>query len=273
MSAVVIYEHAGKLWVRNAVEFDDGRFEKLDKPFVALDIDGPAGEAGDLIERLPAKAPDNSSDDDVLRAWKAGWNSMHDEAASALAACQAKVGELETALAEADDTPAWDALKLCKARNAELEACVGELSNDLSGCRIDRICEKSRAEAAEAKVAALTADLAEARQKLFPYADATEISGMSWGEGWYLIGDRKSIDKFRSVMHQSDQLEVYRKAFDEYMAKAKSDLEALDRTAAALRTALETIDAEIKSGARTPWDFAVTTRELIAAALAKAPQS
>jgi hypothetical protein len=29
MSAVVIYEHDGALWVRNAVEFDDGRFEKI----------------------------------------------------------------------------------------------------------------------------------------------------------------------------------------------------------------------------------------------------
>lgn len=29
MTAVVIYEHDGVLWVRNAVEFDDGRFEPI----------------------------------------------------------------------------------------------------------------------------------------------------------------------------------------------------------------------------------------------------
>ncbi len=261
MSAVVIYEHAGKLWVRNAVEFDDGRFEKLDKPFVALDIDGPAGEAGDLIERLPAKAPDNSSDDDVLRAWKAGWNSMHDEAASALAACQAKVGELETALAEADDTPAWDALKLCKARNAELEACVGELSNDLSGCRIDRICEKSRAEAAEANVAALTDKAGD--------ADAT----LRYCEKCWQDERATMLDKLAALTADLAQAREDRDSHQRVAIKAMSDLQASYRTAAALRTALETIDAEIKSGARTPWDFAVTTRELIAAALAKAPQS
>ena len=32
MTAVSIYEHDGRLWVRNAVEFDDGRFEPLPTP-------------------------------------------------------------------------------------------------------------------------------------------------------------------------------------------------------------------------------------------------
>lgn len=32
MTAVSIYEHGGQLWVRNAVEFDDGRFADLPAP-------------------------------------------------------------------------------------------------------------------------------------------------------------------------------------------------------------------------------------------------
>jgi hypothetical protein len=32
MTGVSIYEHDGRLWVRNAVEFDDGRFEELVPP-------------------------------------------------------------------------------------------------------------------------------------------------------------------------------------------------------------------------------------------------
>lgn len=55
--------------------------------------------------------------------------------------------------------------------------------------------------------------LSEARAKLFPYADATEISGMSWS-GFYLIGDKKSIRELKRLEHRSAQLEAFSKEYD-----------------------------------------------------------
>ena len=77
-------------------------------------------------------------------------------------------------------------------------------------------------------VSALSAELAgvrkardEARRKLFPYADATEISGMSWN-GFYLIGDKKSISELRRIENTAAQVEVYRAAFDERMKASEA---------------------------------------------------
>lgn len=79
-------------------------------------------------------------------------------------------------------------------------------------------------EAERARATRLEAERDEARRKLFPYADATEISGMSWN-GFYLIGDSKSITEFRRVEHRSAQLEEYRRAFDERIAVEKARAE------------------------------------------------
>lgn len=57
MTAVVIYKHDGHWWVRNAVEFDDGRFEPLNDPHVST----PAECQNDdtmLIDTLRAESWD-----------------------------------------------------------------------------------------------------------------------------------------------------------------------------------------------------------------------
>jgi hypothetical protein len=104
-------------------------------------------------------------------------------------------------------------------------------------------------EAMRVAIAALTTQVEDLRRKLFPYADATEISGMSW-DGYYLIGDRKSLDKFNSVMHRADQLEVYRKAYDEHVARLITQVEELTRANSALndecQRSMDTIAAERK---------------------------
>ena len=64
-------------------------------------------------------------------------------------------------------------------------------------------------------------ELAEARARLFPYADDKEISGMSWG-GFYLIGNDKSIKELRRIENAAAQIEVYRAAFDERIADAEA---------------------------------------------------
>ena len=64
-------------------------------------------------------------------------------------------------------------------------------------------------------------ELAEARARLFPYADDKQISGMSWG-GFYLIGNDKSIKELRRIENAAAQIEVYRAAFDERIAAAEA---------------------------------------------------
>ncbi len=61
----------------------------------------------------------------------------------------------------------------------------------------------------------------EARRKLFPYADTTEISGISW-DGKYLIGDKASIKYFHEMKNRGEQIDVYRRAYEEGLAAAKA---------------------------------------------------
>lgn len=51
------------------------------------------------------------------------------------------------------------------------------------------------------------------RAMLFPYADATEISGLST-EGIYVLGDDKSIKWVKNHVHRSKQLEQYTAAYE-----------------------------------------------------------
>lgn len=99
-------------------------------------------------------------------------------------------------------------------QNAELRAEIAAL-----------LSERTASEAA----------LKEARAKLFPYADATEISGMSWN-GFYLIGDEKSINELRRLENRSSQIEIFKAAFDEKVAtleaenaRLRAEAERLDR--------------------------------------------
>ncbi|MGJ4855534.1 hypothetical protein ACN6KF_001480 [Labrys sp. La1] len=72
-----------------------------------------------------------------------------------------------------------------------------------------------------AQVEELRRERDEARAKLFPYADASEISGMSWN-GIYLIGDKKSIAELSRIENTAAQIEVYRQAFKERLAVAEA---------------------------------------------------
>lgn len=68
--------------------------------------------------------------------------------------------------------------------------------------------------------------LRDARSKLFPYADETEISGMSWS-GFYLIGNDKSIKELHRINHRSAQLESYTTAFEERVKSLKQEIQRL----------------------------------------------
>lgn len=63
--------------------------------------------------------------------------------------------------------------------------------------------------------------IAELEAKLFPYADATEISGISW-DGKYLIGNKESIKFFHEMKNRGEQIDVYKRAYDQNLA-AKDD--------------------------------------------------
>lgn len=101
-----------------------------------------------------------------------------------------------------------------------------------AGCHYGLPIERDTAEAAdriaelEAKVAELERERDDLRRKLFPFADATEISGMSWN-GFNLLGDEKSIKELRRLENRSSQLEVYTAAYEERIATAKAEAEKM----------------------------------------------
>ena len=70
------------------------------------------------------------------------------------------------------------------------------------------------------------------RQKLFPYADSLEISGMSWN-GFFLIGDKNSISELKRLENRSSNLEIYTKAYEETINKYKEKLDKIDLLAEA----------------------------------------
>lgn len=67
------------------------------------------------------------------------------------------------------------------------------------------------------------------RQKLFPYADATEISGISW-DGKYLIGDKSSIKFFHEMKNRGEQIDVYKRAYDQNIAAKDAEIARLRET-------------------------------------------
>lgn len=106
-----------------------------------------------------------------------------------------------------------------RLRQEGMDMCTAHISN----LGIELI---AYAEAWEYEREKLQAELATARQMLHPYADAKEISGMSWN-CFNIIGDRKSIDEARRLEHRSAQLEEFRQDFDERIAALKVELAAL----------------------------------------------
>lgn len=99
---------------------------------------------------------------------------------------------------------------------------------------------------------ALTAERDEAKCKLFPYADATSISGMSWN-GFYLIGDKKSVNELKRIEHRSAQLEQFAAAYDAdcerisaELAEARADYLNASRDASILAGKLNAAEAVIE---------------------------
>lgn len=72
----------------------------------------------------------------------------------------------------------------------------------------------------------LSEERSELRAKLFPYADATEISGISW-DGKYLIGDKASIRFFHEMKNRGEQIDVYKRAYDQNLAAKDAEIAAL----------------------------------------------
>ena len=66
-------------------------------------------------------------------------------------------------------------------------------------------------EAADA-LEALAGEAERLKRMLFPYAEDKEISGVTWN-GFYLIGNRKSVDEFKRLENRAVQLETYRAEF------------------------------------------------------------
>lgn len=64
------------------------------------------------------------------------------------------------------------------------------------------------------------------RAKLFPYADATEIAGISW-DGKYLIGDKASINFFHEMKNRGEQIDIYKGAYDERVAAKDAEIDKL----------------------------------------------
>lgn len=92
-------------------------------------------------------------------------------------------------------------------------------------------------------VSELKAEIAELRAKLFPYADATEIGGISW-DGKYLIGDKASIRFFHEMKNRGEQIDVYKRAYDQNLAAKDAEIERL-------RSALQNIIREDDTGPMT----------------------
>jgi len=82
------------------------------------------------------------------------------------------------------------------------------------------------ADAAIVAIEALVKERDDAKRKLFPYAEDKEISGVTWN-GFYLIGNRKSVDEFNRLENRAAQLEVYRAEFVRRNEAAEAEVERL----------------------------------------------
>lgn len=86
-------------------------------------------------------------------------------------------------------------------------------------------------------IESLEAQVSSLRAKLSPYADATEISGISW-DGKYLIGDKASITFFHEMKNRGEQIDVYKRAYDQNLAAKDAQIAKLSEDAKDLREAL-----------------------------------
>jgi len=99
--------------------------------------------------------------------------------------------------------------------------------------------------AAAAAIKALAGEVERLKRMLFPYAEDKEISGVTWN-GFYLIGNRKSVDEFKRLENRAAQLETYRTEFVRRNEAAEAER---DRMKAALQQiASQKSFAELEAG-------------------------
>jgi hypothetical protein len=82
--------------------------------------------------------------------------------------------------------------------------------------------------ALEEENARLKGRVAHLERFLFPYANRTDICGISW-DGKYLIGDKESIAAFHSLKNRGEQIDVYKRAFDQNLAAAEARAHAAEQ--------------------------------------------
>ncbi|NTG01838.1 hypothetical protein G6L30_17105 [Agrobacterium rhizogenes] len=98
---------------------------------------------------------------------------------------------------------------------------IAELEQQIANIKASRDLQVTIAAGEEERARKAEAERDELRAKLFPYADATEISGISW-DGKYLIGDKASIRYFHEMQNRGLQIDVYQRAYEEGLASAKA---------------------------------------------------
>jgi hypothetical protein len=81
-------------------------------------------------------------------------------------------------------------------------------------------------DAAQAALATKDAEIAELKRKFFPYGEATQICGTSW-DGKYLIGDKESIRYFHEMQNRGEQIDVYRRAYEQNILAKDAEITRL----------------------------------------------
>jgi hypothetical protein len=77
-------------------------------------------------------------------------------------------------------------------------------------------------DALSSEISCLLTERDELEFKLGPLAYSSEISGMSWS-GFNVIGDKKSINEVKRILHRSAQLEEFQKSFDDRVASIERE--------------------------------------------------
>lgn len=190
----------------------------------------------------------------LLLCWLGGFEMTKDEESKVADIIKDMAEHIESLQSENEELRAW-----IKAATTEITKAIGGGSEMFTPhgdeFRVDpafvaSFIQYRRQRHAESKKASIQkerellarADTAEAeverlRQFLFPYADATEISGISW-DGKYLIGDKESIRAFHEMKNRGEQIDVYRRAYDQKEAALKARAEAAEAEVKRYRVAL-----------------------------------
>jgi len=125
--------------------------------------------------------------------------------------------------------------------SGRLAACVaGDQGYATTGLVLGADEPADRLSALQSDLERVTAERDAMRSKLFPYADETDISGMSWG-GFYLIGNAKSIKELQRIEHRAAQLDQFCAAYEESVARERTRATTAEAALVKAREALDNI--------------------------------